>query len=150
MLNLFLIIIFILFSAFFSATETAIFSLSNLKLRKLQAKNINAHHVLYLLKRPTLALSTIVFGNMLVNIGLSSLLTTIFVPILGKKGLFVSIIVSGAIVLFLGEIFPKTISIYLAEKVSLFSAKFLRLFSIIFCYLTESNNIKPLIAEFTF
>ncbi|MCM8786664.1 MAG: hemolysin family protein [Candidatus Omnitrophica bacterium] len=132
MLNLFLIIIFTLFSAFFSASETAIFSLSNLKLRKLQAKNINAYHVLYLIKKPTQTLSTIVFGNMLVNIGLSSLLTTIFVPILGKKGLFVSIIVSGLIVLFLGEIFPKTISIYLSEKVSLFSAKFLRFFLIIF------------------
>ncbi|MBU2103103.1 MAG: hemolysin family protein, partial [Candidatus Omnitrophica bacterium] len=107
----------------------AIFSLSNLRLRLLEAKFRNAHVVRSLLNRPTRTLSTIVSGNMLVNIGLSSLLTAICVPLFGNKGLFLAILISGTLILFLGEIFPKTISIYLAERVSIFSAPALLFFS---------------------
>lgn len=131
-LNLFLFIIFIIFSAFFSASETAIFSLSNLKLHKLSQRYSQGKVVVNLLKKPTRLLSAIIFGNLLVNIGLVSLSTAIFVTTLGKNGLIVAILVSGTLILFLGEIFPKTLAIYMAERLSLFSSPFLSLFSRLF------------------
>ena len=66
--NVVLFIVFISFSAFFSASETAIFSLSKLRLRRLKERFSQARNTDILLKKPTHTLSAIVFGNMLVNI----------------------------------------------------------------------------------
>ncbi|MFH1504162.1 MAG: hemolysin family protein [Candidatus Omnitrophota bacterium] len=132
LLNILIFTVLIGFSAFFSASETAIFSLSNLKLRRLYEKNPRAKIIRRLLKKPTRLLSAIVFGNIMVNIGLASLSTAIFVNTLGRKGLILSIILSGTLILFLGEIFPKTFAIYRAEKVSLSSSFALNIFSKIF------------------
>lgn len=48
---------------------------------------------------------------------------------MGEEGLGLAILISGIIILFFGEIFPKTVAIYFAEKVSLFSASLLYVFS---------------------
>ncbi len=129
MFNIFLFIVFISLSAFFSASETAIFSLSNFKLRSLSEKYPQGKLVKKLLCRPTRLLSAIVFGNLLVNIGIASLSTAIFVKIFGQNGLLLAILISGSVILFLGEILPKTFAIYTAEKLSLFSAPLLNVFS---------------------
>jgi len=131
-LNLLIFLVLISFSAFFSASETAIFSLSNLKLRRISEKYPQAKTVRSLLKKPTHLLSAIVFGNLLVNIGISSLSTAIFVGIFGRKGLAAAIIFSGTLILFFGEIFPKTLAIYMAEKISLLFSPALNFFSKIF------------------
>lgn len=132
--NITLFIIFISLSAFFSLSETAIFSLSALKLRRLQEKYRQGKVIKALLQQPTRTLATINLGNMLVNIGISSLFTTLFIETLGlgNKGLFLAIFISGFFILFLGEIFPKTFAIYLAEKLSLVCAPLLMVFSKIF------------------
>lgn len=132
LISLGLFLIFIVFSAFFSASETALFSLSSLKLRRLQDASRRGHTVKALLKRPTHLLSTIVFGNMLVNIALSSLSTAVFVSRWGESGLALAIVLSGTLILFFGEVFPKNIAIYAADKLSLFSAAPLVVFSRIF------------------
>ena len=132
MINIFLFIIFIIISAFFSASETAIFSLSSARLNRLQERHPQAQAIKSLLRRPTRLLSAIVFGNLLVNIGLSSLSAAFFVKTLGPEGLFVAIALSGLVILFFGEIFPKTFAIYLAEKVSLNFSPLLLAFSNIF------------------
>ncbi|MEM7816796.1 MAG: hemolysin family protein [Candidatus Aenigmatarchaeota archaeon] len=131
MANFFLFFIFILFSGFFSLSETAIFSLSSFRLKHLQ-KYHNISLIKKLLKNPTKILSTIIFGNMLVNIGFSALSTIIFVKSFGDSGLFLAIFISGFFILFLGEILPKTFAIYLYEKLSIFSAPFLNILSKIF------------------
>lgn len=130
--NIFLLVIFISLSAFFSASETAIFSLSNLKLKKLQELHLRGKIIKGLLDKPTRTLSTVTFGNMLVNVGISSLFTTIFVDIFGDKGVFLAILTSGIFILLLGEVFPKTFAIYLAENLSLICAPILSAFSKIF------------------
>lgn len=132
LVNIFLFIIFIVLSAFFSGSETAIFSLSELKIRRISERYPKGKIVKNLLRRPTRLLSAIVFGNLLVNIGLVSLATTISVRIWGNNGLIVAVLVSGTLILFLGEIFPKTIAIYAAEKVSLSLSPILSVFSKVF------------------
>jgi len=126
--NLFFLGILIIFSAFFSASETALFSLDKIKVRRLKERYKGAKKVTFILKRPALFLTTIVFGNMLVNIGLSSLNTSIFEHLLGDEGIWFSIVVSGIIILFLGEVFPKILAIYTQEQFALFSAPFLVFF----------------------
>ncbi|MDD4294536.1 MAG: hemolysin family protein [Candidatus Omnitrophica bacterium] len=115
-------IIFLVLSAFFSASETALFSLGTHRLRRIKERDRRAKTVDFLLKRPTQLLSTIVFGNMLVNIGLSSISTALFVSTFGPDGLIFSILVSGILILFFGEILPKTLAIYSSEKLSLLLA----------------------------
>ena len=132
LVNIFLFLIFIILSAFFSGSETAIFSLNSLKLRRVAQKHPKGKVVKNLLRRPTRLLSAIVFGNLLVNIGLTSLSTAIFVQAWGNKGLIIAVLVSGTLILFLGEIFPKTIAIYAAEKLSLSLSPALGVFSKVF------------------
>ncbi|MFH1519382.1 MAG: hemolysin family protein [Candidatus Omnitrophota bacterium] len=132
LVNISLFLIFIILSAFFSGSETAIFSLSDLKLRRITAKYPQGKIIKSLLQRPTRLLSAIVFGNMLVNISLASLATAISVQAWGKNGLVIAVLASGTLILFLGEIFPKTIAIYTAEKLSLTLAPFLNIFSRLF------------------
>jgi putative hemolysin len=129
-INLILFVLFVLFSAFFSASETALFSLSNVRLRRMQERySSRAKLVKKMLRKPTHLLSVIVFGNMLVNIGISSLSTDVLVSSLGEEALFIAIFFSGMTILFLGEILPKTLAIYSAEKLSLFCAPILNIFS---------------------
>lgn len=130
--SIFLFLFFIILSAFFSGSETAIFSLSNLKLRRIAEKYPKGKVVKNLLRRPTRLLSAIVFGNLLVNIGLSSLATATCVQIWGNKGFFIAVLASGTLILFLGEIFPKTIAIYAAERLSLSLSPILSVFSKVF------------------
>ncbi len=117
------ILIFIVCSAFFSASETAIFSLGLTRLRGIKSKSQRRHKVLSrLLKRPSYLLATIVFGNMLVNVGLASLTTAVCVELFHEKGALIAILFSGSLILVMGEILPKTIAIYLAEQISLLAA----------------------------
>jgi len=125
-------VIFIVFSAFFSASETAFFSLKGTRLKKLQAKYPRAKKIKYALQKPGRLLSTIVFGNMLVNIGLASLSTSIFVKLFKSSGAIISIVFSGVVILFIGEILPKTIAIYFAPKLSLFASPVIEFLSRVF------------------
>ncbi|MFO8052486.1 MAG: hemolysin family protein [Candidatus Omnitrophota bacterium] len=130
--NILIIIILLGLSAFFSASETAIFSLSKLTLRNLKQRYKRAQTIKKMLQKPTRLLSAIVFGNLLFNIGISSLSTAIFVKIYGPKGLIFAIIFSGVIILFFGEIFPKIFAIYAAKEFSLLASSVLNIFSKIF------------------
>ncbi|MCK4809334.1 MAG: HlyC/CorC family transporter [Candidatus Omnitrophica bacterium] len=120
-----LLVVFISFSFFFSASETAIFSLTKTKFRRLKEKYVSAKELNIIFRNPGLFLSTIVFGNMLVNIGLASLTTYVFVDSFGNKGIIFSIVFSGLVLLFFGEVFPKTLAIYAYERISLASAPLL-------------------------
>lgn len=133
--NFFIFAILIFFSAFFSASETALFSLSNLRLRALKERYPQAKTVEKLLKNPTRLLSTVVFGNMLVNISFSSLAAAIFVSRYGEKGLILAVIFSGISILFLGEVFPKILAIHSKEKLSLVLAPPVNVFSRVFFFL---------------
>jgi putative hemolysin len=65
-------------SAFFSASETALFSLSRLRLQRLsQADPKRGGWVLKLLERPTRAIVTIQIGNELVNVTASVVMTSL-------------------------------------------------------------------------
>ncbi len=130
--HIFIFFVLIFFSAFFSASETAIFSLSKVALRNLQERTPKAKIIKKLLQKPTRLLSVIVFGNLLFNVGIASLSTAIFVSLWGARGLVFAIAFSGFTILFFGEIFPKIFAIYSAKKFSLPASLVLSFFLKIF------------------
>ena len=129
-ISILIIIICILFSMYFSATETAFNSVSRVRLRnKAEDGNKKAELVLKLSESYDELLSTILIGNNIVNILCSSLATLLFVRLLNDNdlGATVSTIVMTVILLIFGEISPKTIAKESPEAIAMFSAPFLNL-----------------------
>tara|TARA_B100000131_G_scaffold143605_1_gene139712 strand:- start:4418 stop:5647 length:1230 start_codon:yes stop_codon:yes gene_type:complete len=123
---IFLFIILLVFSAYFSGLETALFHLKS-------TSNVN-DSVKKLLSRPKKLLSTLITGNTIVNIAIGSLaatytvnnfsqISTLSIPSL----LFIEVVIVTIVILIFGEIIPKTYAISQSEKLSNASAKFLQL-----------------------
>lgn len=121
---LFIIVLFLL-SAFFSGSETALFSLSRIQLKKLEnADNPSAKRVLKLLKKPRKLLITLLLGNTFVNMAISSIGTLLAIEYAGISGMNVSlavgiqVIITTILVLLFGEIIPKLIAISVASQIA--------------------------------
>ena len=131
--SLIIIVVCIVMSAYFSATETAFSSLNRIRIKNMAEKgDKKAELVLRLSEDYDSLLSTILIGNNIVNIALSSLATVLFVDLLGQEaGPGVSTIVVTIIVLIFGEVSPKSIAKENPESFAMFSATFLQLLVII-------------------
>ena len=98
-------------SAFFSATETAYLSFNQPKMKTLAASgDRRAKAVLALFENYDRLISTILIGNNIVNITLSSVSTVLFIKFFAGMGATVSTVVITVVVLIFGEITPKTVS----------------------------------------
>ena len=123
-------IICLIMSAYFSATETA-FSCSNkTRLRAMAEKgNKKAALAAALAERYDRLISTILIGNNIVNILMASMGTVLFVDILkNPNGAAISTLVVTVAVLIFGEITPKSIANDFPEKFAMFSAPLIRIF----------------------
>ena len=122
--SLIIIIVCLLISAFFSATEMSFSSLNRIRIKNQADKgNKNAILVLKLLENYDDLLSTILIGNNVVNIASASVATVLFVNMLGAEaGPSVSTIVTTVVVLIFGEISPKSIAKESPEKFAMLSA----------------------------
>ena len=103
-----IIIICIIFSAFFSASETAYTSVNKIKL-KTQADDGDkkAQAVLKVIGNYDRLISTILIGNNIVNILSASLATILFVKAFSDNGSWISTIVMTILILIFGEVCPK-------------------------------------------
>lgn len=102
------IIICVMFSAFFSASETAFTTLNRIRLKtEAEAGDSRAALVLSIAENYDKMLSTILIGNNIVNIASASLATIVFTHVLGDAGVSVSTAVMTVIVLIFGEISPQ-------------------------------------------
>ena len=109
--------ILILFSAFFSACETAFTSVSETRLRALAKTKRRAKYILKLHKKYDQVISTLLIGNNLVNIGASTIGTLLFTCLIGEiNGPWVSTFVVTVVVLIFGEITPKLIAKEMPDK----------------------------------
>lgn len=119
-------------SGYFSATETAFTSLNRVRMKNLAgAGDQRAKKVLDLEENYDNLLSTILVGNNLVNIALTSVATLMFVDLLGVYGATVSTVVVTIVVLIFGEISPKSLAKESPEKFSMFSAPILHVLMVI-------------------
>lgn len=115
-----LLIALFIASAFFSGSETALFSLSRLDLRKLRReRNPFAEKLHALLDQPRRLIISILCGNQVVNVAATANLTGILVALYGaENAAWVSTIVMVPLLLLIGEATPKTIAISNPVRVS--------------------------------
>lgn len=124
-----LVILLLFFSAFFSGSETAIFSLNTIKLRKMERRRKDVEAVSRLLKEPSRLLITLLIGNTLVNVAISVVATSLSLELFGSQGLGLAIGVVTFLLLVFGEVTPKTFAIEKGENLSLLVGKPLKYFS---------------------
>lgn len=114
------IVLMIMLSAFFSSAETALTTVNRHRLRSLADKgNKSAKKVLKLVENPAKMISAILIGNNIVNIGVSSLTTTVVTEKLGNPYVGAATGILTLVILLFGEITPKTLATLYNEKISL-------------------------------
>lgn len=132
-LLMFLIGILLVFSAFFSASETALFSLSPVQLHNLkERRHKRAQQLTAALKLPRTILITILLGNELVNVTISVAGAALIAQAFAASALtetLISICCITPLVLIFGEILPKNLALRYATHYAQFAIVPLRLFS---------------------
>lgn len=104
-----LLFVCIIFSAFFSSAETALFSISRVRALHLAKEGKRVDEVIVKMKQDShKLLSTILIGNNLVNIGGSSLATALAMDYFQSNAVGISTGIMTLIILVVGEIFPKS------------------------------------------
>ena len=126
--SLVIILVCLVLSAYFSATETAFSTMSHARMKTMADKgDKSAALALQLADNYDTLLSAILIGNNLVNILLSSVATLLCVKFLGEQtGASVATASVTVVVLIFGEISPKSIAKESPEKFAMFSAPFIR------------------------
>ncbi len=140
-LQIIIMVILVIMSAYFSATETAFSSLNKTRLKTMaEDGNKKAELALKLSEQYDKLISTILIGNNIVNIGVASMGTIFFVNLLKDQALgsTVSTVVITIAVLIFGEISPKSIAKDTPEKFAMFSAPFI---NVLIWVLTPINFI---------
>ena len=123
------IAVLVIFSAYFSATETAFTSVNRIRIKNLANDgNKKAKEVLELSEKFDKMLSTILVGNNIVNIAMSAIATVLFMELYPVYGATVATVVITVVVLIFGEISPKSLAKESPEKFAMFSAPFLKFF----------------------
>ena len=100
-------------SAFFSGSETALFSLSRMELRKLRRQRSRYAEALHaLLDQPRRLIIAILCGNMFVNVAATANLTGILIAVYGtERAAWISTFVMVPLLLLFGEATPKTVAV---------------------------------------
>jgi len=130
---IYLFAILLVFSAFFSGSETAFLSLGKIRLKQIEGMDSRpAKRVVALLADPHRLLVTILVGNTLVNIAASAIMADVFYGLFGEKGVPLSIFAMTLIVLICGEVTPKMFAIANAQAFSFSASMPLRLFERLF------------------
>ena len=112
-----ILVLLILFAAFFSCAETAFMAVNRYRLRhKARLKKRHAIRLLQLLKRPDRLLGTILIGSTFANVLASSLATLIAYHFFGDNGAIFSAIILTFVILIFAEIAPKTLAAIYPDK----------------------------------
>ena len=120
-------------SAFFSASETALMSLSKIRIRHLVDEKVKgAEAVSKLVESPNKLLGSILVGNNMVNIGASALATSIAIQEFGNAGVGFATAIMTVLVLIFGEITPKSLAAQHSEFISLRIVKVIGFFIFVF------------------
>ncbi|HLR21995.1 MAG TPA: hemolysin family protein [Tissierellaceae bacterium] len=140
------LIICLALSALFSASETALMSLSKIRVKQMvENKEKGADRVNKLLSDPNKLLGAILIGNNVVNVGASSLMTSLAIEIFGNTGVGIATGIMTLLILIFGEITPKSLAAQNSEEVSLKLSSFVQFVMVI---LTPVNFILSKITNF--
>ena len=126
-INIPLLVVFLIFSAFFSSSEAAFLSLQRTRIAHLVTSGApGSERIASMIGQPERLLSTILLGNNLVNVAFTALVTVLILKIdaLGEGGgIVVATVVGTTALLIMGEIIPKTIAWRNAERAAFLYAR---------------------------
>ena len=127
------LLILLMFSAFFSSSETALTAMSRGRLLALKEKHPSFKGPLdWLMNDLQKALTVTLVANNLVNIAASAVATSLAILLFGDKGLFIAVLVMTFMIVLFGEILPKSLAIVRSESVLISTLPVIRIISIIF------------------
>ena len=118
-IQLAIIIVLLLLSAFFSSAETALMSVNRMKMRSLSDTRRAARRVLRLLENQPKLLSAILIGNNIVNLTASALTSVFAQHLWGRTFLSVATGILTFLVIIFGEIVPKTIAAIYSDRIAM-------------------------------
>jgi CBS domain containing-hemolysin-like protein len=117
-----LVFTFLLFmSGFFASSEVVFFSVSKPLLLKYSKRRL-FRVLMYLLSRPKEVLISILLGNELVNVLISSYGAKLFTDAFGKEGAILSALLMSTLIFIFGETLPKNAVLPVADRLSLLYA----------------------------
>ncbi len=112
MIDQVIVLVILLFvSAFFSASETALYTISRTKARHLAKDKARAFTLIWRMKEdPHRLLTTVLIGNNLANVGASALATTLALRLFPDYALGIATGIMTLLILVFGEVFPKSLA----------------------------------------
>ena len=116
----------VMLSAFFSASETAFSALNKVKLKTMAASEERVKRTLRLADDYDRLLTTILVGNNVVNIAGTSIATVLFTAWVGNMGATLSTVVMTVLILLFGEVSPKTLAKESPERIAMAVTPMLR------------------------
>lgn len=112
-----LFVLLILSSAYFSGTEISLASVNRIHMMSRASKGIkSAKRVLKILDNFDEALSVLLIGNNIVNIGCATLATVIAANLWGNKAVAASTVITTVVIFIFGEMLPKSFAHSCNEK----------------------------------
>lgn len=122
-----LIVVLLLCSAFFSASETAVTGASRPRMHALEEQgNERARMVNRLREAKERLIGAILLGNNLANILASALATSVLIGWFGNAGVAYATLAMTILVLLFGEVLPKSYALHHTDRVALATAPLLR------------------------
>ena len=150
-IHIIIIVVCVLLSAYFSATETAFSTFNRIRVKNMAEKgNKKAALALRLADNYDSLISAILIGNNIVNILASAMATLLFAKLIINQDLAatVSTAVLTIVILVFGEISPKTIAKYNPESFVLFSAPIINFVRVLlFPFIIIFNGWQKLLAK---
>ncbi len=127
------ILVLLMFSAFFSGSETALTAASRARLHAMEKDgDSRAALVNRLIADQERLIGTILLGNNLVNILASALATSVFLTLFGQAGVAYATLAMTIMVVIFAEVLPKTYAIMYSDSLALRVAPVLRPLIIVF------------------
>ncbi|HEX3074146.1 MAG TPA: hemolysin family protein [Ignavibacteriales bacterium] len=135
------LILLLVISAFFSASEIAYIAANKIKVEvKAKKNNLAAKNALYFIRKPQEFFTTILIGNNIVNISFSSIIT-VMLTLTFRLEEGTILVISTLLVLLFGELLPKYLSREAADSFVLISAVPVRIFSFLLYPFVKIINI---------
>ena len=115
-----IILLLLLAAAYFAAAETALASVSRIRIKSRQERgDKRAQRVLYILDNFDKAITTILIGTNITHLAAASLATLFSVRLWGVGATALATVVTTVLVFFVGEMLPKSIGKKYSESLSL-------------------------------
>ncbi len=129
--ELLLLLLFLYLSGFFSSSEIVFFGTNRYILKRYAQRKV--YRLLSrLLSKPRELLLSILIGNEIVNVFISSYGTKVFVDAFGTKGASISVFLMSLLIFVFGEVFPKNLVLPFTTKLSLLYTPIFYVFHILF------------------